>query len=58
MSDESLRLAHAAAEDRARQAAIPAPSPQPRPESHEEALMAAHEGRPTVAEQKNREFYP
>ena len=58
MSEADIRLAHHLAEQRAREAAVPAPSPQPRPESHAEALMAAHEGRPTVAEQKLRESYP
>lgn len=58
MTDEDVRLAHYATEARARQALLRAPSPQGRPESHAEALMAAHEGRPTVAEQRKRECYP
>ena len=53
-----MRLAHAAAEERARLAAVPAPSPQPQPESHAEAMATAHEGRPTVAEQQKRTVYP
>ena len=56
--DESARLSHHRAEERAREAAVPAPSPQPRPETHSEALVTAHEGRPTVAEQKKRGFIP
>ena len=55
---EQDRLSHHLAEQRAREAAVPAPSPQPVPEDHETALVAAHEGRPTVAEQKMRTFYP
>ena len=58
MSDESVRLAHHAAEQRAREAAVPAPAPQPQPESHIEAMATAHEGRPTVAEQQKRTVYP
>ena len=51
-------MAHHAAEENARLAAVPAPSPQPRPESHVEAMATAHEGRPTVAEQQKRTVYP
>jgi hypothetical protein len=56
--DESARLSHHAAEQRARDAAVPAPSPQPPPETHSEAIVTSHEGRPTVREQQQREFYP
>jgi hypothetical protein len=58
MSDESVRLAHHRAEQRAREAAVPAPSPQPVPESHGQALVSSHEGLPTVGEQRQREQYP
>jgi hypothetical protein len=52
-------MAHHAAEENARLAAVPAPSPQgPAPESHVEAMATAHEGRPTVAEQQKRTVYP
>jgi hypothetical protein len=53
-----MRLAHHAAEQQARETAVPAPSPQPRPESHTEAMAASHEGCPTAAQQKDREWYP
>lgn len=58
MSDEDVRLAHAAAEENARLAQVPAPSPQPQTEHHVEAMATAHEGRPTVAEQQQRLVYP
>jgi hypothetical protein len=51
VSDEDVRLAHYAAEQRAREALVRVPSPQPVPETHEEAIVSAHEGRPTVAVQ-------
>ena len=51
-------MAHHAAEENARLAAVPVLSPQPRPESHVEAMATAHEGRPTVAEQQKRTVYP
>jgi hypothetical protein len=56
--DEDVRLGHYRAEERARAAAVPAPSPQPRPETHDQAIVTAHEGRPTVAEQEKRGHYP
>jgi hypothetical protein len=46
VSLEDQRLAHLAAEERAREAAVPSPSPATRPESHTEAMAAAHQGRP------------
>jgi hypothetical protein len=57
-TSEQVRLSHHQAEAAARQAAVPAPSPQPRPETHTEAMAAAHEGRPTVAAQQDRECCP
>jgi hypothetical protein len=42
VTDEERRLLHAAAEDRNRQAMVPAPSPGPQPESHVEAMATAH----------------
>jgi hypothetical protein len=51
VTDEDVRLAHYAAEQAAREKLIRAPSPQVVPETHEQAIMAAHEGRPTVAVQ-------
>jgi hypothetical protein len=44
VSSEQLRLAHAHAEDQARQAAIPAPSPQPRVPVHQDEILSAHAG--------------
>jgi hypothetical protein len=58
VSDEDVRLAHHAAEQRAREAAVPISRPGPTPETHEQALVSAHEGRPTVAAQQQRETYP
>lgn len=58
MSDESTRLAHHAAEARARESAVPAPSPQPAVSDHAAEVMASHEGKPTVAEQQKRTCYP
>jgi hypothetical protein len=40
--DESTRLAHHAAEARAREAAVPAPPPQPSVPVHQDELRVAH----------------
>ena len=56
MTDEQLRLAHLAACEAIAVSAIPAPSPQPQAESHSEAIVTAHEGRPTVATQQKRKW--
>jgi hypothetical protein len=58
VADEDVRLAHYAAEARLREARVPAPSLQPAVPGHEDEVMAAHEGRPTVAEQRQRPVYP
>jgi hypothetical protein len=56
VTDEDLRLQHNAAEQAARQAAVPAPSPQPPVPGHETEVLTSHEGRPTQAEQQKREW--
>jgi hypothetical protein len=52
VSDEELRLAHFQSEARSRAAALSrSPSPETALCTHDTEVMAAHEGRPTVAEQ-------
>jgi hypothetical protein len=51
VTDEQRRLAHAAAEQSAREALVPAARPCPRVPGHEAELMAAHEGQPSMAVQ-------
>jgi hypothetical protein len=48
---EHDRLAYLAACEALAVSAVPAPSPQPVPETHEQAIVTAHEGSPTVAVQ-------
>jgi hypothetical protein len=60
VSDESLRLAHATACDREGQSKV---APEYVPASlpiHQDELRVAHEGRPTLAEQRKQEWkvYP
>jgi hypothetical protein len=43
VADEELRLQHNAAEQAAREAAVPAPSPQPSVPGHEDELRVAHQ---------------
>jgi hypothetical protein len=60
-SDEDIRLGHLAAEGRARQSRVPASAP-PAEDSrtHEDELRVAHEGRPTLSDQRKQEWrvYP
>jgi hypothetical protein len=58
VTDEELRLSHLAAEQHARDAAVPAARLAPAVPGHSDELLAAHQGRPTVREQKQREVYP
>jgi hypothetical protein len=58
VSDESLRLAHYAAEQRARDAAVPAVRPPAVVPVHSDEILGSHEGRPSVREQQRREVYP
>jgi hypothetical protein len=60
VSDESLRLAHAGACDREGQSKVAPEYQSASLPTHQDELRVAHEGRPTLAEQRKQEWkvYP
>jgi hypothetical protein len=56
-SDEDIRLAHLAAEGRARQSLVPVSAPPVEDHrTHAGELQIAHQGRPTSSEQRKPEW--